>query len=115
VQRAGVPGGGGVREEVLRGLFDRYDSDASGSLTYTQFSSGLFKDEAAAREQSAGGGVNPLLPSISGSPDRPGTARSLSDLQASRPNSAYTRGRSMANPAGPQEADAFKRSSGIFR
>ena len=116
--KPGAPGGGGTREEVLQGLFDRYDAEASGQLSYTEFARGLYKQDEAAREQSLSGGVNPLLPSISGSPDRhsrPATARSLADLQASRPNSAFTRGRSIANPAGPREPDAFKRSSGIFR
>ena len=70
-----------------------------------------------ARERSAGGGVNPSLPSFS-SPSRPGTAQggqTLEPLHSSRPSSAYTRVRSLANPVGPKEPDAFKRSSGIFR
>ena len=104
-------------EEVLQGLFDRYDADASGQLTYAQFAHGLYAEEAQARERSAGGGVNPSLPSFS-SPSRPGTAQggqTLEPLHSSRPSSAYTRVRSLANPAGPKEPDAFKRSSGIFR
>ena len=95
----------------------RYDADASGQLTYTQFAHGLYAEEAQAREQSAGGGVNPSLPSFS-RPSRPGTAQGgqpLQPLQSSRPSSSCTRGRSMGNPAGPPEPDAFKRSSGIFR
>ena len=111
-----TPGEGGVPPEVLQGLFDRYDSDASGELAYHEFSRGLFVDDAQAREKHGNGGVNPLLPSIS-SPERPGTARGFNGsepLHASRPNSAYIRGRSMANPAPPREPDAFKRSSGIF-
>ena len=95
----------------------RYDADASGQLTYTQFAHGLYAEESQAREQSAGGGVNPLRPSFS-SPLRPSTAQGghpLEPLQSSRPSSTYRRGRSMANPAGPPEPDAFKRSSGIFR
>ena len=39
---------GGVPVEILQGLFDRYDADASGSLTYTQFARGLYADEAQA-------------------------------------------------------------------
>tara|TARA_B110001452_G_scaffold136408_1_gene113365 strand:+ start:62 stop:1243 length:1182 start_codon:yes stop_codon:yes gene_type:complete len=111
-----TPGEGGVPPEVLQGLFDRYDADASGELAYAEFSRGLFVDDAQAREKHGNGGVNPLLPSIS--PTRAGTARGFDggeSLHATRPNSAYTRGRSMANPAPPRDPDAFKRSSGIFR
>jgi len=116
VAQGGAGGGGGVPAEVLQGLFDRYDADASGQLTYTQFAHGLYAEESQAREQSAGGGVNPSLPSFS-RPSRPGTAQGgqpLEPLQSSRPSSSCTRGRSMGNPAGPPEPDAFKRSSGIF-
>ena len=110
VMDSAQPGTGGVPPQVLQALFDRYDTDASGSLTYGQFSRGLFAEQALQAETSAGGGVNPLIPSISGEPVRPG-----GPLHSTRPNSAYTRGRSLANPALPQDPDYFKKSSGIFR
>ena len=110
-----TPGGGGVPTEVLQGLFDRYDADASGELAYAEFANGLFAEDSQARKASAetNGGVNPMLPSIA---PRPGTAGGAgSPLQATRPTSAFARSRSLANPQGPREPDAFKRSSGIFR
>ena len=33
---------------LVQGLFDRYDADASGSLTYSQFAHGLYAEDAQA-------------------------------------------------------------------
>ena len=89
---------GGVPYEVLRGLFDRYNKDQSESLSYQEFSDGLFKKEqeitlhedAGENEQ---GGQNPWLPSL---------AHQVSmDPHYQRPRSAQpaVRIRSIANRA----------------
>jgi len=108
-------GMGGIPLDVLQGLFDRYDSDASGVLTYKQFINGLFGDqiEAAAK----GTGANPGLPSLSQPDSRPG-----SKLGNVRPSSAsllssgegHARSRSLANPGRATDPDAYKKSSNIF-
>jgi hypothetical protein len=87
-----------VPYEVLRGLFERYNKDQSESLSYQEFSDGLFKKEqeitlhedAGENEQ---GGQNPWLPSL---------AHQVSmDPHYQRPRSAQpaVRIRSIANRA----------------
>ena len=94
VQKPEARGKGGVPPEVLRGLFDRYNSDQSESLSYLEFSNGLFKKEEAAEAENDGpneqGGQNPWLPSLAG--------RVSMDKNYQRPNTAQ-RMRSIANPA----------------
>merc|ERR1719473_2095426 len=93
VQKPNARGKGGVPPEVLRGLFDRYNKDQSESLSYHEFSNGLFKKEEAPPEEDGPneqGGQNPWLPSLAG--------RESMDRSYSRPNTAQ-RMRSLANPA----------------
>lgn len=115
---------GGVPLDVLQGLFDRYDSDGSGALSYQQFAAGLFAEEQ--QHAISGDGANPNLPSFSAmpmgsslggsgiTPSCPSTATSsLGSSAIPRPASA-ARVRSLANPMRSSAPDAFKRSSGIF-
>jgi len=94
VQQPGSRSKGGVPPEVLRGLFDRYNKDASEALSYGEFANGLFRKEEPAAEENEGpneqGGQNPWLPSLAG--------RVSMDRNYSRPNTAQ-RMRSIANPA----------------
>lgn len=40
----GLPGAGGLPEAVVMGLFDRYDTDRSGSVDYDEFCSAILKE-----------------------------------------------------------------------
>jgi len=112
-QTAGM---GGVPLDVLQGLFDRYDTDASGVLSYPQFASGVFGVQQGATKDP---GANPMLPSLAGGDEnRPATRLGNAD----RPSTAslaygdagHTRGRSMANPGKPTDPDAYKKHNNIF-
>jgi hypothetical protein len=50
------PGAGGLPMSVVQGLFDKYDTDSSGSLNYKEFTEGLFSVDA----------VQPLPPAPQG-------------------------------------------------
>lgn len=103
----GSPGCGGVPMDVLRALFDRYDTGGEGSLSYEEFAKGLFEEEAKQTAES-GNVANPLLPSLAGGvASRPGTAA------GSRPATA-TRVRSLANMDGGVKDAGFKKSNNIF-
>ena len=82
-----------------QGLFDRYDKEASGQLSYQEFSEGLFGEERD--KANKGEGANPMLPSLDPGSSRPSTA-------------SGARVRSMANPARPTDPDAYKKDNGIF-
>ena len=98
VQKPDARSKGGIPPEVLRGLFDRYNADGSESLSYQEFSNGLFKKaEPGSEDENDGpneqGGQNPWLPSLAG--------RVSMDHSYQRPNSANpaARVRSIANRA----------------
>ena len=55
LEQASSFGKGGVSEDELRALFDKYDKDGSGSLSYEQFALFLFK------EGQGGGGATTSL------------------------------------------------------
>jgi hypothetical protein len=87
---------GGVRGDVMRALFDRYNTDGSESLSYEEFIVGLYQVRGGGGRtpsswDAANGGANPWLPTLAGS-------ESLSE-SFSRPNSAIpaARVRSIAN------------------
>lgn len=69
VMKPGDRGKGGIPPEVLRGLFDRYNLDQSESISYAEFSKGLFGGGGQEEEEENGpvneqGGQNPWLPSL---------------------------------------------------
>ena len=39
------PGVGGLPEDTVQALFNKYDADGSGTLSYNEFSNALFADE----------------------------------------------------------------------
>lgn len=95
VQQPNARGKGGIPLQVLRGLFDRYNKDLSESLSYQEFSDGLFKKEEPGDDENEGpineqGGQNPWLPTLANRPSM--------DPHYNRPQSAH-RVRSIANPA----------------
>lgn len=86
---------GGVPLQVLRGLFDRYNTDKGESLSYQEFSNGFFKKEPEPEEDAENeqGGQNPWMPSLAN--------RQSMDAHYSRPATAGSHGRirSIANRA----------------
>jgi hypothetical protein len=94
VQKPEARGKGGVPPEVLRGLFDRYNTGGGEDVSYAEFSAGLFGSAAPAEEEEedAGneqGGQNPWLPSLA--------HKASMDPHYQRSNPAQ-RVRSIANP-----------------
>ena len=94
VMKKGDRGKGGVPLEVLRGLFDRYNADQSESISYVEFSAGLYGGGAAEEEEDGPneqGGQNPWLPSLAGrqSMDR--------DFKPAGTADRHLKGRSLAN------------------
>ena len=68
VSQPGQKGSGGVPPDVLRGLFNRYNTDRSECISYLEFTSGLFQREAEARSSdpafTTGNGANLTLPNL---------------------------------------------------
>ena len=68
VSQPGQKGSGGVPPDVLRGLFNRYNTDGSECISYLEFTSGLFQREAEARSSdpafTTGNGANLTLPNL---------------------------------------------------
>lgn len=98
---------GGLTQAELRALFDRYDVSNTGSLSYNEFAAGVFQEEKRPGTAStstsltfSGGSTEGIAPT---NPSRPGT-----------PGGAHTRVRSLANPGGARDPQAYTRSSGIF-
>jgi len=102
---------GGVTEEELRALFDKYDAEGDGKLSYDEFAAGLYPDgdqptpSATSLPLGKEMGDMGISPTHIGGFARPGSAAS------------YTRGISLANsrPMSARDPDAYKKSSGIFR
>ena len=132
MERFGLATGGheavsGCTIDVIHALFDRYDPDGSGSLSYDEFIKGIFKLPDAPKSARAGGGdltaatgTSLALPSERGEGGRPTTgsyARGRGGVMGGSMNSARS-GMDTTRSAGARSAvagNSFNQSSGIFR
>ena len=109
--------------EVVQALFDRYDPDGSGSLSYDEFIKGLFKlpdapksARAAGGDLKAGTGTSLPLPSerggVTGANPNQSFARGRGGVTG---GSFHSGGQASDRPGMPQRGSDFNKSSGIFR
>lgn len=138
MERFGLATGGhasvsGCTLDVINALFDRYDPDGSGSLSYQEFIKGVFKLEEPPPSARAGGrdltsstGTSLPLPSERGDGTRPPTAgasyaRGRGGVMGGSMNAAPPvtptpgRGGDTAGARSSVAGGSFNTSSGIFR
>lgn len=137
MERFGLATGGyesvsGCTVDVIRALFDRYDPDGSGTLTYAEFIKGIFRTpdapptaRAKGTDLTGGTGTSLQLPSERGAGSRPATAGEYARpyarghggvMGSTSKHDMNTQSHLTAAAGAPRNPGAsFNQSSGIFR